>query len=244
MSEVTDGVDSVQHEAASQGGVETALHPVGGSAVNAAGQPGQQDEFEPDEVAEPLPDPVAALAGSVGELAAQLRAHHARAQARERVIDQLHAEVERLRAGEQGLLLRPVVTDLQRLRGDLLHQAATLSPQIDQQQAAELLESFALSVELALERCGSLSIRPSLGTQFSAREHRAVKIVAAASPEEDGTIAAIVTDGYLNTSTDRVTAPACVHVRRWAPPEDSSPDGPDPADHAELSDQQESNSDV
>ncbi|MGH3533126.1 MAG: nucleotide exchange factor GrpE, partial [Pseudonocardiaceae bacterium] len=78
----------------------------------------------------------------------------------------------------------------------------------------------------------------------SAREHRAVKIVAAASPEEDGTIAAIVTDGYLNTSTDRVTAPACVHVRRWAPPEDSSPDGPDPADHAELSDQQESNSDV
>jgi len=110
-----------------------------------------------------------------------------------------------------------------------------------------LLESFALSVELALERCGSVPIRPSVGAEFSAREHRAVKLVEAASPEEDGTIAAVMADGYLDTSTDRVTVPARVHVRCWRPLEQSPPATPvetvDP-NRSEQSEQQESNADV
>ena len=222
MSEVTDSVDSLPGGDSEEAG--TPSLPVCEGAGNAVGDPGQRDSSGPDEVdhpaLSPAPDPVAALARSVGELADQVRAHHARAQARERVIDQLHAEVERLRAGEQSLLLRPIVTDLQRLRTDLLHQATTLLPEIDQKQAATLLESFALSVELTLERCGSLPIRPSVGAQFSAREHRAVKLVAASCPEEDGTVALVVADGYLDTGTDRVAVPARVHVRRWTPPDE------------------------
>lgn len=197
-----------------------------------------------DATAEPAPDPVAELAESVGELVEQVRAHHARAQARERVIDQLHLEIERLRVGEQGLLLRPVITDLQRLRADLLHQAMTLSPRIDHEQAAALLESFALSVELALERCGSLPIRPSVGTEFSAREHRAVKLVGASSPDEDGTVATVVADGYLDANTGRVTVPARVHVRRWIPPEEPPTDEPPRADDATLSERKEDEADV
>lgn len=244
VSEAADSVDSVP-EGACGGGVGTASQPDGESAAEAA--VGQQDGVEPDATGQEASDPVAVLAGSVGELVEQVRAHHARAHARERVIDRLHAEVERLRTGEQGLLLRPVVTDLQRLRTDLLHQAATLSPRVDQKQAAALLESFALSVELALERCGSVPIRPSVGAEFSAREHRAVKLVEAASPEEDGTIAAVVADGYLDTSIDRVTVPARVHVRCWRPLEQSPPAPPvetvDP-NCSEQGEQQESNADV
>lgn len=244
VSEAADSVDLVP-EGACGGSVGTASQPDGESAAEAA--VGQQDGVEPDATGQEASDPVAVLAGSVGELVEQVRAHHARAHARERVIDRLHAEVERLRTGEQGLLLRPVVTDLQRLRTDLLHQAATLSPRVDQKQAAALLESFALSVELALERCGSVPIRPSVGAEFSAREHRAVKLVEAASPEEDGTIAAVVADGYLDTSIDRVTVPARVHVRCWRPLEQSPPAPPvetvDP-NCSEQSEQQESNADV
>lgn len=244
VSEAADSVDLVP-EGACGGSVGTASQPDGESAAEAA--VGQQDGVEPDATGQEASDPVAVLAGSVGELVEQVRAHHARAHARERVIDRLHAEVERLRTGEQGLLLRPVVTDLQRLRTDLLHQAATLSPRVDQKQAAALLESFALSVELALERCGSVPIRPSVGAEFSAREHRAVKLVEAASPEEDGTIAAVVADGYLDTSIDRVTVPARVHVRCWRPLEQSPPAPPvetvDP-NCSEQGEQQESNADV
>ncbi|MDA3627832.1 nucleotide exchange factor GrpE [Saccharopolyspora sp. WRP15-2] len=204
-------------------------------------QPGQDDQREeaaaaaPDDAAElpetpepvdtagETPDPVAEIAGAVSELTDQLRQHHDRAAARERVIDKLHAEVERLRAGEQNLLLRPITTDLQNLRKDLLHQARTLPPELTRQQVADLLESFALSAEQALERCGSAPIRPEVGAEFSAREHRAVKTLPAEEPEQHERIALVVSDGYLDTTTDRVTVPARVHVYRWSATTENDP---------------------
>lgn len=243
VSGVADGVDSL-HEADSEDAVGTASQPVDGSTENGIGHLSQPQRPEPDAVAELIPDPMAVLASSVDDLAEQVRAYHARAQARERVIDQLHAEIERLRVGEQGLLLRPIVTDLQRLRSDLLHHATTLCPQIDQPRVVALLESFALSVELTLERCGSVPIRPSVCARFSVREHRAVELVAAESPDEDGTIAAIVADGYLDTRTERITTPARVRVRRWTPPEEPHLPVPVVAADVNRSEQQENNADV
>ncbi|MEV0701485.1 nucleotide exchange factor GrpE [Saccharopolyspora sp. NPDC050389] len=165
---------------------------------------------------EPEPDPVARLTEAVAALTEQVREHHERAAARERVIDKLHAEVERLRAGEQNLVLRPITTDLQNLRKDLLHQARTLPAELGRQQVADLLDSFALSAEQALERCGSAPIRPAVGAEFSAREHRAIKVLPADDPGQHERIAVVVSDGYLDTTTDRVTVPARVHVYRWS----------------------------
>lgn len=170
---------------------------------------------EPVEVPPAGPDPLAALRDTIAGLAEQIQAHHSRAEARERVIDNLHAEVERLRAGDRMLLLRPVIADLQHLRTDLLRQARTLPADLTAGQAAELLESFGLSVELALERCGSVPVRPKPGDPFVAREHHAVGTVPADRPEQDGTVAAVLTDGYRDTAADRVIVPARVAVFRW-----------------------------
>jgi len=158
---------------------------------------------------------VAALTEAVSALGEQFRAHQARAEARERVIDQLHGEVERLRAGEQAVVLRPVVTDLQNLRGELLRQVRTLPAEMDRDRVIALLESFALEVELALERCGSVPVTPRVGDRFSGREHRAVKSLPATSADEDGTIGEVLADGYQDITTGRVVAAAKVHVRRW-----------------------------
>jgi hypothetical protein len=160
------------------------------------------------------------LTAAVQELTGQTEENHARSQARERVIDHLHAEVDRLRTGEEGLLLKPVTTDLQRLRNDLIRQAASLADRLDREQVADLLMSFALSAELALERCGSVPIRPRPGDPFAAREHRVVRLVEAERPEQDETVAEVLADGYLDTRTERVTAPARVTVWRWTAPQD------------------------
>jgi molecular chaperone GrpE len=146
-----------------------------------------------------------------------LRSANDRAALREEVIARLHQENEKLRAGERHLLLRPVQADLQRLRNDLLRQAATLPAEYSAAMAAEMFESFAMSVELALERCGIAVLRPDAGTAFDPARHRAVQVVAAAAAEEDGTIAEVATDGYLDTVLDRVVTPAGVRVRRWDP---------------------------
>lgn len=170
----------------------------------------------PEEHAEPAPDPVAALTEVVAGLAKEINAHHARAAARERVIDNLHAEVERLRIGERNLALRPITTDLQRLRTDLLRQAGELPADIGKAQIADLLESFALTVEQTLERCGVAPIRPEPGTEFGARQHRAIKVLSTTNPAQDGKIAEVRADGYLDTAADRVTDPARVVVWRLA----------------------------
>ncbi|MET9227619.1 nucleotide exchange factor GrpE [Lentzea sp. NPDC003310] len=166
----------------------------------------------------PEPDRLAELVAITGDLAEQARAHHVRAAAREKVIEDLHEEVQRLRAGERALVLKPVVVDLQTLRNDLVHQARTVPGEMSARQVADLLESFALSVEQALERCGSTPVRPEPGTPFAARDHRAVKVVAAEHRDEDSTIAEVVADGYYDANLDRVTAPARVVVRRWTEP--------------------------
>lgn len=188
--------------------------------------PGALSEHDsPAEIAggsEPSPDsdldPLRELTRAVAALGEQAGAYHTRAQARERVIERLHAEVERLRVGEQALFLRPIITDLQNLRRELLHQAGTVAEELTREQVTKLLESFALSVELALERCGTVPIRPQIGDAFSAQEHRAVRVTPAADPSEHQTISAVLAEGYLDTTTGRATAPARVEVRSWEPP--------------------------
>ncbi|PKW14751.1 nucleotide exchange factor GrpE [Saccharopolyspora spinosa] len=191
---------------------------LGDDAADSAVEP--ETGEQPGESAEPLPDappdPVARLAEAVAALTEQVHEHHERAVARERVIDKLHADVERLRAGEQNLVLRPITKDLQNLRKDLLHQAGLLPAEIGRQQVVDLLESFALSAEQALERCGSAPIRPEIGAEFAPREHRAIKVLPADDPAQHERIAVVVSDGYLDTTTDRVTVPARVHVYRWS----------------------------
>ncbi|MGI8310505.1 nucleotide exchange factor GrpE [Saccharopolyspora hattusasensis] len=191
-----------------------------GEQPEETGEQPEETGEQPEETGEPLPDappdPVAQLAEAVAALTEQVREHHERAAAREGVIDKLHAEVERLRAGEQNLVLRPITKDLQNLRKDLLHQARLLPAEIGRQQVVNLLESFALSAEQALERCGSAPIRPEIGAEFAPREHRAIKVLPADDPAQHERIAVVVSDGYLDTTTDRVTVPARVHVYRWS----------------------------
>lgn len=148
-----------------------------------------------------------------------------RAAARERVIDHLHGELERLRSNDRGGQLRPVVTDLRRLRAELLRQARTLSGGLSQDAASALLESFALDVELALERCGVTVISIEPGEQFSGERHQAVKAEAAADASLDGTVAAVVEDGYVEVSSGKVVAPAKVVVNRFSERQEGNTDG-------------------
>ena len=157
-------------------------------------------------------DPVAAVLRQVRD---ELAAGNIRAAARERVIDRLHEENQQLKAGERQNLLRPVVTDLYRLRDDLLKQAGDLPADFGADRAAALLESYAQTVELALERAGVVPVRPGLGDTFDPRLHRASGVVQAAEPAADATVAKVLRDGYRDTVSDRVLMPATVRVARW-----------------------------
>jgi molecular chaperone GrpE (heat shock protein) len=155
-----------------------------------------------------------AVEEALGALTRRFDADSERAAARERVIDRQHADIERLRADERGGAMRPVITDLCRLRNDLLRQAATLPPDLSPEQVAALLASFAESVEEALLRCGVEVSAHAAGAPFDPRRQQVARVVADADPARDGTVAEVVQDGYVEIDGGRVVLPARVAVHR------------------------------
>jgi molecular chaperone GrpE (heat shock protein) len=180
--------------AEAEGVPQTTADPAGPPADPVADVPDADDAAEP---------PLAELSVAVRELAGAAERYHDRAAQREGVIDYLRSELETLRRGERRGLLRPLLTEMCRLRNDLLRQAATLPPDYDAEQAVRLLISFAETVELALENNGVDSYTPGEGDAFDPRMHRRLRGAESTDPDQVGRIAQVVRDGYLDIEADR-----------------------------------------
>ena len=125
--------------------------------------------------------------------------------------------------GEGRELLRPVLTDLRRLRDDLLGQARSVPETMSSGNVTVLLESYADSVVMILERHGVIAVRPKDGTPFDPRRHSPTGTTTAPERELDGLIATVLSDGYEDADTGAMIAPARVIVYRHAGTE--GPDG-------------------
>ena len=110
------------------------------------------------------------------------------------------------------------MTDLRRLRDDLLSQARSVPEAMTRGEVGALLESYADSVALILERCGVVAVRPVPDTRFDSRQQQVSGVAVTGQPELDGTVASIVSDGYADADTGLPVAPARVIVYRHASP--------------------------
>jgi hypothetical protein len=152
----------------------------------------------------------AELAEQLRSIDTALRDFHLRTAHREAVIDRLHAENERLRAGLRRGILDPVVTDLARLHDGLLDQAARLAGE----PVAAVFASFAEEVELALDRCGVEVVAVAGGEPYQLDLHTATELVPCDDPAQHNTIDAVVTPALRDRETGRVRRPARVRVRQ------------------------------
>jgi molecular chaperone GrpE len=152
------------------------------------------------------------VAAATQEIAAAANRYHARAEQREGVIDYLRSELDVLRRGERRGLLRPVLAELCRLRNDLLKQAASLPADFSADKAADLLQSYAETIELTLENNGVVTYAPDSGDSFNPRLHRRISGAPTADPALAGHIAGIQRDGYLDIEANSPIAPAEVSV--------------------------------
>jgi len=189
--------------------------PVDGSAPdaasNGAGHPGAE---RPDASQHDVAVHLAGIESALIDVALQLGLEADRAAARERVIDRQHEDIERLRSVERAGQLRPVVTDLCRLRNDLLRQAETVPGEMTGPQVATLLGSFAGVVEDALERCGVAVLPRGQDAAFVPGQQQVAETVEVDDPRLDGTIAAVVQDGYAEIDGGKVVAPARITLHR------------------------------
>ncbi|MDR6316177.1 nucleotide exchange factor GrpE [Actinoplanes couchii] len=160
------------------------------------------------------------LLAELAALRAQIGRDHDRAAAREQIIDRLHEDNQALRSGERRLLLQPLLTDLRRLRHELLRTAAGLPGEFSGQRAAELLRSYADDLELTLERGGVTVVSPAPGDPLDPSEHRASGAVPTGDPGLHGTVARVLLDGYRDHESGRVVTPAEVLVHHLAAAEE------------------------
>jgi len=152
------------------------------------------------------------LAAAVRELSSSAQRFHERSEQREGVIDYLRSELEVLRRGERRGLLRPLLTDLCGLLNDLLWQASGLPADYDAEKAAELLRSYAESIQITLESNGVVTYVPDEGDAFDPRKHRKVKSQDSTDPAMNGRIARVQRDGYLDIEANSPITPAEVIV--------------------------------
>ncbi len=110
--------------------------------------------------------------------------------------------------------MRPVLTDLCRLRNDLLRQAAQLSAGPVGRAGRHTAGVVRVSVEDALLRCGVEALPRDAGAPFDPRRQQVARVVEDGDPEQDGTVAEVVQDGYAEIDGGRVVAPARVAVHR------------------------------
>jgi molecular chaperone GrpE len=179
------------------------------------GDPGNKDKDGDAAATAPdteLSDALAGMSAGLGRVADASERYHARAEQREGVIDYLRSELDVLKRGERRGLLRPLLTDMCRLRDDLLKQADTLPSDFDAAKAAVLLRSYAETIELTLESNGVVTYTPDSGDPFNPRMHRRTTGEPTADAALAGHIAGIRRDGYLDIEANTPIAPAEVTV--------------------------------
>ena len=154
------------------------------------------------------------LAGRLDTIEAQLTEFHRRSAHRESVIDQLHEENQRLRAGMGRLILEPVVTDLIRLYDQLVREVRRLEAE---GQDSRLIWSFAEDVVQILERCGIEVFSAEPGVAFDRDRHRALAAVGCDEESRHNTVAEVVAVGFLERDTGRIRRPVQARVHQYSP---------------------------
>jgi molecular chaperone GrpE len=201
-------------------GAPTSDHDAAGTADDAGAQAADSTVDSEASAAGSSPDPetsaaevlLTEISATLSEVADQSRRYHTRAEQRESVIDLLRSELEVLRRGERRGLLRPLLADLCRLRGDLLSQSAALPADFDAVKAADLLRSYAETIELTLDSNGVVTYAPEGGERFDPRLHRRVGGEPTDDPALAGHVAAVRRVGYLDVEANSPIAPAEVTV--------------------------------
>jgi molecular chaperone GrpE (heat shock protein) len=116
-------------------------------------------------------------------------------QDRERIVDRLHQENQRLRSGELQQAMMPFFRDLIRLHDDLSQTALRYATPTES-EASRDFQSFGEAVADVLYRHGVERYTVDVGTPFNPREHRALAAVPTTEAALDRTIAKVVGAGF------------------------------------------------
>jgi molecular chaperone GrpE len=146
----------------------------------------------------------------------------------------LHAENQRLKAGELRSALQPIVRDMIRVQ-DVLKQMldAECGPDPDPAQQGQHPLFVAIeSIVDALARNGVEVVAVAAGDRLDPRGHKVVGVAATENPDEHRTIAEVMKAGFAWEDGTTIRA-ADVRVYKHSPPPSPPDPSPEPASDAD-----------
>ena len=129
---------------------------------------------------------------------------------------------------------REVQNSLKSLIGELLETVDNLDRAIDaagtKGDEGELLTGVTMVRDQFLTKLSNCGVKrvQALGTPFNPNQHEAISMVPVADPEQDGTVVAVITEGY--TINGEVLRATLVAVGQCAAPAATPPDDADTPD--------------
>lgn len=157
------------------------------------------------------------IATSLADLAARLEESQRLLGRQVDHVDRLHAENQRLRAGELRAAISPLVRDLLRLHDDVgrLAEASTDESKRD-------LNVVQVSLLDVLARAGIMSFEPEVDAQFDPKRHNAAGVVATGDAASERRIAEVVRTGF-HWEDGQIVRVADVTVFKYTAPTDEPP---------------------
>jgi molecular chaperone GrpE len=158
------------------------------------------------------------LRGQLDLILSRLSEHERINGDRERIIDRLHEENQRLKQGELHQSLMPIYRDLTRLFDDLQQTAQSYSKResVEVDSVARDWQSFAESVADILYRYGVDTIPIEPGSSFDPKTQRAISVVKTDDPARERTIARVFRAAFAVSGKTLRTAD--IEVFRYEPP--------------------------
>lgn len=156
---------------------------------------------------------VAELAGVEGRLAESQRLLVRQSE----LADKLHAENQRLRAGELRGAMLPLVRDLLRLHDDI----GRIAGEAERGEDLELMQTSLLD---ALARNGVIAVCPEMGAQFDPKRHSAAGVIATDDASLDRSISEVIRLGFQWEDGQAIRV-AEVRVYKHTPASDAPANG-------------------
>lgn len=159
------------------------------------------EEAVPEEKAEE-PDPaltaIQALSDKIDLLSQQFEAKIAHTEHEEKIVDQMHAELQKYKSDMYAQLVRPILLDVIDVRDSITRIAGTYAakPEEEQKIPLKMFSDYTFDLQEILEKNNISIYKSEEGSAFTPVRQRVVKKVTTPIEELHGKVAESMSDGY------------------------------------------------
>lgn len=194
-SNVADGTSEASVQTASEDGNTEQVENVADGATQESDSETSEKE---NNSMEALLQAIGSLTEKVEQLGKQFDAKIMHTTHEEKIVDQMHAELQKYKEDMYAQLVRPILMDIIEVRDSIMRMSKTFSerPEAEQVVPLKTFSDYAFDVQDILEKNNITIYKSNEGDTFTPIKQRVIKKINTPVEELHGKIAESLSDGY------------------------------------------------